>query len=130
MKCVKIDGLVFSISLLASRHVVSNMPRVPYENHSFILNSALNVQALDSAPASTSTFALDNATRQLRRRAESMPWSHQTSILRSRQNSLQLKPFPKALPTPHFVEAEHNRDMEMRQDGLGDMERHDYFHTT
>ena len=110
------------------------MPRAPYENHIFLLNSELNVHAPDSAPASTSTFALDNATRQPRRRAETMPWNHQTSIFRSRQHSLQLKPFPEALPgpIPHLVQAEH--DM-VWQDGLGDhsmgRERgHDYYPTT
>jgi hypothetical protein len=101
-----------------SRQVASDMP---YENHTFYLNPPLNVHGPDSAPASTSAFALDNATRQPRRRAESMPWSNQTSILGSRRNSLQLKKTPQSLPIPHFVEPEHERDVEMVwQDGLGD----------
>jgi hypothetical protein len=84
-----------------------------------------------------STFALDNATRQPRRRAESMPWSRQMSTLKSRHNSLQLKTFPKNLPIPHFFQGEHDRDVEMGgQEGLGDMgdgrgvRGHDYYYTT
>jgi hypothetical protein len=119
------------------------MPRVPYENQPFFLNSALNVhrdwQELDSAPALTTTFALNNATRQPRRRAESLPWSHQTSILKlgSQQNSPQYKPFPIDLPVTHFFQAEPDGDVEMGwHDGLGDvgqprrMRGHDYYHTT
>ena len=108
------------------------MPRVPYENHTFFLNLALNVQELqaDSVSASTTLFALDNATRQPRRRAESLPWSHPTSVLRlgSQRNSIQL---PKA---PSIIQAERDRDVEMGwQDDLGDMGRereHDYYLTT
>ena len=94
------------------------------------------MQGLDSVPASTTTFTLDNAIRQPHRRAESLPWSHQTSILRvgSQQNSFQLDPFSKALPVTHFVQAKHDEDVEMGwQDGLGDLgheRRHDYYHTT
>ena len=100
------------------------MPRIPYEEQTFFINLALpvNGQALESAPASTSTFALNNATRQPRRRAESMPWNHQASILRFCQNSLQLKLAPKALPIPHFIQAEHDRDSDIEMgNGLGDM---------
>ena len=107
------------------------MPRVPYENHTFFLNSTLNstlndAQVIESMapPASTSTFALHNATRRPRRRADSMPWSHHTSIFKSRPNSLQLEPLPKALrlPVPHFLQAEQDRELEMDwEDGLGKM---------
>jgi hypothetical protein len=38
--------------------LLSTMPRIPYESH-----TALNLQPLESAPASMNTFALDNATR-------------------------------------------------------------------
>lgn len=126
------------ISALTHTHVPT-MPRVNYENHTFFLNVNPNdAQVLESMPASTSTFALDNATRQPRRRAESMPWNHQTTILKSHHNSLQNKPFPKALHIPHFIQAGHDGDVEMGwQDcpshGLGDMGResyHDYYHTT
>ena len=109
MKWVKIDGLVFFLFSVESRQQVSDMPHVPYENQTVFINSAFNVQELERTPASTSTFALDNATRQPRRRAESMPWSRQTSIFKSHQNSLQLKPFRKVLPIPHFVQAEQDR---------------------
>ena len=103
------------------------MPRVSYENQrqTFILNTALNheVQELDSAPPLTTTFALNDATRQPRRRAETLPWSHQMSILKlgSQRNSLQLKPFPKSIPIPHFVQSEHDGDVKMGwhwQDGM------------
>jgi hypothetical protein len=107
--------------------------RVPYENQTVFINLALNSQEHESTPgATTSIFALDNATRQPRRRAETMPWTGQTSILKSRHNSLQLKAFPKALPIPHFVQSEHDGEVEMGcqgQDGLGSVRRdrgHDY----
>ena len=112
----------------------STMPRISYETTTFQLNSALNLQTPESMSTSMNTFALDSATRQPRRRAESMPWNHQTSTLRFHRNSLQLRPLPKALPVPHFVQAERDRDAEMVwENGLGDVEReggHDSYHTT
>ena len=109
------------------------MPRVPYENHTFSLTSPLNLHAFDSAP-SMNTFALNSTTRQPRRRAESMPWSRQMSTFESRQNSLQLKTSPQALPIPHFIQAGHDRDVEMGlQGGLADIGQewgHNYYHTT
>jgi hypothetical protein len=134
-----------SLRVLASRQdTTSDMPRVPYENHIFFLNSTSNDAQVpeNTAPPpspSTSTFALHNATRQPRRRADTMPWSHHTSIFKSHpsQNSLQLKPFPKALPVPHFLQAEHDRrEIEMDwEDGLGEMAREqergqNYYHTS
>ena len=124
-------------SALALSQNTSDMPRVSYENQrqTFILNTALNheVQELDSAPPLTTMFALNDATRQPRRRAETLPWSHQMSILKlgSQRNSLQLKPFPKSIPIPHFVQSEHDGDVKMgRQDGMGHERGHDYYHTT
>ena len=82
---------------------------MPHKNQFGFINQTLNLQQPESTPSgsSTSIFALNNATRQPRRRAESMPWSHQTSILKPFQNSFQLKTFPKTLPIPHFVQTEH-----------------------
>ena len=118
-----IDVLIF---LHLSTCIVSDMPRISYENEypTFILNTALNhgEQEFDSALSLTTAFALNSATQQPRRRAETLPWSHQMSTLKlgSQQNSLKLKPFPKSLPIPHFVQLEHDGDMKMAwQDGIG-----------
>ena len=128
---VKINGCFFLASRQDASLLCSSCPAFLRKSYLLVKLAPESATSFDSAPASMNTFALNISTRQPRRRAESMPWSRQMSTLRSRQNSLQLKPSPQALPIPHFIQAGHERDVEM--DGLADIGRewgHDYDHTT
>ena len=106
------------LSCVVSRRVPSLlfiMPRVPYENHTFSLNSTLNLQAFESAPASMNTFTLNSTTRQPRRRAESMSWSRQTSTTQVSSELTSAQTSPTSSPyTPFYP----NRTWQRRGDGF------------